>query len=125
MRVGSGGPRAQLVVSGFALPLRPSGSPELASTVHPLLGELHTGRSVHSMANPFGDELEVPWAATRGDAAPGAIYAVAVVLTFSDHEKVTLPKVRARRDGVEIGWPDGEQDTLDLGAAGTDQARVS
>lgn len=122
VRVGPGGPPARLVVSGFARPLQAADSPGLLSTVHPLLGNLDLGRSEHPVANPFGSPLEVPWAETAADVVPGETYVVAVVVATGDTQPPALPEVRVHDDGVEVVWPDGDRDVLELDAPVLDQA---
>lgn len=111
VRVGPGGPSCRLFISGFAVP---RGDPALAHDVRPLLGDLITGRSVHSLANPFGDHLDVAWAATPGILNTGELYAVGVALQASDAAEVSWPTLSRTGSTLQICWPDGTRQDLTL-----------
>ncbi|WP_157974014.1 DUF2264 domain-containing protein [Desertihabitans aurantiacus] len=99
-----------LVLSGWATPTEDVHRAPAVSAVHPLLGDLRTGTSVHDAENPFGRRLVVPWAAAA-DVRPGAVHAVAVVL--AEHEPA-LPAVSLDGTLLEIRWPDGVGDRIEL-----------
>ncbi|WP_197429986.1 DUF2264 domain-containing protein [Auraticoccus cholistanensis] len=105
-------PAATLVLSGWATPTRDVHRAPAVSAVTPLLGELRTGSSLHEAENPFGAALRVPWAETVGPVRPGVLHAVAVVLA---EEEPPLPEVRLGPGGVEVRWPDGGRDVVDVG----------
>ncbi len=79
-----------------------------------LLGDLQAGESVHPSANPFGEELGVPWVRTVDDAVPGEVYVAAVVLGLRDEASPELPAVVLVGNALTVAWPDGTRDHLPL-----------
>ncbi|GAA1604177.1 DUF2264 domain-containing protein [Kribbella hippodromi] len=108
VRIEAGGSGKALVVSGYAVPRKPSAGAraDLVSAVAGLTGGGWGGESVHLLETPFGGELVVPWCRFDGPEV-GRWYVVAVWLGES-------APVWPVFDGelLRVTWADGSVDQL-------------
>jgi hypothetical protein len=86
----------------------------LTSVVVPLagFGDEEAVAGQERTASPLGDDVRVPVLRTAGPPRAGRTYAAAVVLAAG--AVPALPVVRCRDATVEIDWPDGGRDRVEL-----------
>jgi hypothetical protein len=86
----------------------------VTSTLTPLRGLAAVDCLLVRGGDPFGDAAWIPVAETSGPAVPGHVHAVLVTLARCEVSRAVALTVRDEA-AVEIAWPDGERDHVELG----------
>ncbi len=109
---GEAEPGLRLRVSGWAVP-DDEGAEEEISTVHDLGGLGMTGVEVVAGVSPLAERVRIPWAATEALPEVRRWYAAAIGLgALGEPPRL----VAADGEVVEVGWPDGTVERVDLAA---------